>query len=224
MPSIFITGANRGLGLAFARHYAAAGWQVIASCRTPTAATALNALAVEVVWLDVTDFAAIEALGQTLAARPLDLLLNNAGSYAGEQPFGRIDVAAWQQVLRVNCLAPIMLAQALLPSLLAGSRKQMVFLTSRMGSVSDNSGGGSYLYRSSKAALNAAVKSLSIDLAPQGISALLFHPGWVKTDMGTSRATVAIEDSIRGMTGLIERARPGQALTFQDYQGRPLPW
>jgi NAD(P)-dependent dehydrogenase (short-subunit alcohol dehydrogenase family) len=224
MPSIFITGANRGLGLEFARQYAADGWTVVATCRDPSNATELKALDVEIIGLDVGDFTAIAGLRERLAGRHFDILLNNAGIYGDRLAFGELDAASWEQVLKINAIAPLKLAEALLPQLLAGQRKLMVFITSMMGSVAQNSGGGSYAYRSSKSALNAAVKSLSIDLAPQGVAALLLHPGWVKTDMGGANAAVEIKDSIVGMRRVIAQTKPGESLKFLDYQGTALPW
>jgi NAD(P)-dependent dehydrogenase (short-subunit alcohol dehydrogenase family) len=224
MPTIMITGANRGLGLEFARQYSQAGWEVVAACRNPGKAKDLSALKVETMALDVGDMAAIAAAARHLRGRPIDILLNNAGVYGDEQAFGKIDAEDWAKVLRVNAIAPIKLAEALLPNLLAGQRKLMVFITSIMGSIADNSGGGSYLYRSSKAALNAAVKSLSIDLSRQGVTALLLHPGWVKTDMGGAGAPVQIPDSIAGMRRVIDGVKPGEALRYLDYQGHALPW
>jgi len=224
MPSIFITGANRGLGLEFARQYAAAGWEVIATCREPAKATALNKLGVEVLALDVGDPDQVAAIAHKLAGRPIDVLLNNAGIYGEDQNFGRIDVGQWERVFRINTMAPIKLAEALLPNVLAGRKRLMVFITSLMGSIADNSGGGSYIYRSSKAALNAAVKSLSVDLAGQGVTALLLHPGWVQTDMGGSGAPTQIPDSIAGMRQVIDHVHPGQKLRYLDFRGKELPW
>jgi NAD(P)-dependent dehydrogenase (short-subunit alcohol dehydrogenase family) len=224
MPSIFITGANRGLGLEFARQYAASGWQVTASCRDPANATDLAATGVEILPLDVGDFAALRATARALQGRAFDILLNNAGISGGAQSLGQIDAAAWEETFRVNAMAPILLAEALLPALLAGQQKRLVFLTSRMGSIADNGGGGYYAYRASKAALNAAVKSLAVDLAPRGVSTLLLHPGWAKTDMGGQGATVAAADSVAGMRALIEQMQAGQALRFVDYRGKTLPW
>jgi len=224
MSSIFITGANRGLGLEFARQYAAAGWEVIATCREPAKATALNKLGVEVLALDVGDPGGVSAIAHKLAGRPIDILLNNAGIYGEDQNFGRIDVGQWERVFRINTMAPIKLAEALLPNVLAGRKRLMVFITSLMGSIADNSGGGSYIYRSSKAALNAAVKSLSVDLAGQGVTALLLHPGWVQTDMGGSGAPTQIPDSITGMRQVIDHVHPGQPLRYLDFRGKELPW
>jgi len=224
MPSIFVTGASRGLGLEFVRQYQAAGWNVTAGCREPSKAPDLAALGVETVQLDLSDRNSIARAADSLAGRSFDVLLNNAGVYGEGQQFGHLSELEWERVLHVNAIAPLKMAEAFLPHVLAGQRKLMVFLTSRMGSIADNTSGGSYIYRSSKAALNAAVKSLSIDLAPRGVTTLLLHPGWVKTDMGGPNATLIPADSIEGMRHRIDEVRPGQNLKFLDYTGQDLPW
>jgi len=224
MPSVFVTGASRGLGLEFVRQYQAAGWNVTAACRDPANAPALAELGVETVTLDLSDRASILRAAESLAGRSFDVLLSNAGIYGEGQQFGHLSEDEWERVFYVNAIAPLKLAEAFLPHIVAGQRKLMVFLTSRMGSIADNSSGGSYIYRSSKAALNAAVKSLSIDLAPRGVTTLLLHPGWVKTDMGGPNATLTPAHSIDGMRRLIDAAEPGQRLKFLDYTGQDLPW
>lgn len=224
MPSVFVTGASRGLGLEFVRQYAAAGWNVTAACRDPSRVPVLADLGVETVPLDLADNRSIQRAAQTLAGRSFDLLLNNAGVYGEGQQFGHLSETEWERVMHVNAIAPLKMAEAFLPHVLAGQRKLMVFLTSRMGSIADNSSGGSYIYRSSKAALNAAVKSLSIDLAPRGVTTLLLHPGWVKTDMGGPNASLTPADSIDGMRRLIDAVEAGQPLKFLDYTGQDLPW
>lgn len=224
MPSIFITGASRGLGLEFSRQYAAAGWSVTAACRDPSKAPELAALGIETVALDLADPGSVRRAAETLRGRSFDILLNNAGVYGEGQQFGRLSEAEWERVMLVNAIAPLKLTEAFLPLLLTGQRKLIVFLTSKMGSIADNASGGAYIYRSSKAALNAAVKSLSIDLEPQGVTTLLLHPGWVQTDMGGPNAMIAPEESIAGMRRQIEAVEPGQKLKFLDYQGIHLPW
>lgn len=224
MPSIFITGTSRGLGLEFARQYSAAGWSVTAACRDPSKAPDLAELGVETVALDLADAESIRRAAESLRGRSFDILLSNAGLYGEGQQFGRLSEAEWERVMLVNAIAPLKLTEAFLPHLLAGQNKLVVFLTSKMGSIADNSSGGAYIYRSSKAALNAAVKSLSIDLAPRGVTTLLLHPGWVQTDMGGPNALVSPEDSIAGMRRIIEAVEPGQKLKFLDYTGAPVPW
>lgn len=223
-PSVLITGANRGLGLEFARQYVADGWQVIATCRRPSDAAELTALGVEVLPLDVADWAQVAALGEDLMARPIDLLLNSAGQYGDHQSLGVIEPEAWMRVLATNTVAPVLLTQTLLPNLLAGRGCKVAFVTSQMGSISDNSSGAYYAYRSSKAGLNAAVKSLSIDLKALGISTVLLHPGWVQTDMGGPSAPLKPAESVAGMRRVIEAAGPADSGVFKDYTGKVLPW
>lgn len=224
MPSILITGAGRGLGLEFARQYEAAGWSVVAGLRDPSRAPELAGLNVETLVLDMADADSIRKAAESLRGRSFDVLLNNAGIYGESQQFGHISSEEWERVMQINAIAPLKMAEAFLPHLLAGQKKLMVFLTSRMGSIADNSSGGAYIYRSSKAALNAAVKSLSIDLGPRGVTTLLLHPGWVRTAMGGPNATIPPEESIAGMRRIIDRVEPGQPLRFLDYQGNALPW
>ena len=224
MPSIFITGASRGLGLEFTRQYAAAGWSVTAACREPARARDLAVLSVETVALDLADGSSIQRAAERLAGRSFDIVLNNAGLYGEGQQFGRLSEAEWERVMLVNAIAPVKLTEAFLPHLLAGQKKLLVFMTSKMGSIADNSSGGAYIYRSSKAALNAAVKSLSIDLAPRGVTALLLHPGWVQTDMGGPTATLTIEQSVPAMVKVIDGLTPADNGRFLQYDGAELPW
>ncbi|SMF94037.1 NAD(P)-dependent dehydrogenase, short-chain alcohol dehydrogenase family [Methylomagnum ishizawai] len=231
MTTVLITGANRGLGLEFCRQYAESGWRVLAGCREPETAGALRGLAdsypqLSLHRLDLGQFGQIDALAQELADQPIDVLLSNAGVYgdSAQTGFGKLDYAAWRRVLDINLLAPVKLAEAFQPQLGLGSRKLIVALTSLMGSIADNTSGGSILYRSSKAALNAAMKSLSLELRPQGVGVLLLHPGWVKTDMGGPDAPTLPEASVAGMRRVIESYGPGDSGRFLDFQGRPLPW
>jgi NAD(P)-dependent dehydrogenase (short-subunit alcohol dehydrogenase family) len=226
MATILITGASRGLGLEFVRQYAADGDRVIAACRDPSAATALKAVTgdVRVVGLDVADGGSIRALADGLANEPIDILLNNAGVYGKAQSLGKMDYAAWEDVFRVNTIGPMHLTDALVPRIAAGKRKIVAAVTSLMGSISDNSSGGYYAYRSSKAALNAVFKSLAIDLKPRGITAVVLHPGWVKTDMGGENAPLEAPESVRGMRAVLARLTNADTGRFFDYQGRELPW
>ena len=226
MPTVLITGANRGIGLEFARQYAEAGYRVHAACRAPGSADALASLGERVTLhaLDVTDHAGIEALAAGLENEAIDIVINNAGIYGKAQEFGKIDYASWQEVMRVNTLAPLKMAECFLPHLEAGKMKTIASLTSRMGSIADNSAGGVYIYRSSKAALNAAARSLALDLAPRGITVIVFHPGWVKTDMGGPGALIDAETSVAGMRAVIEGAGPKDSGRFFAYDGAEVPW
>lgn len=229
--TVLITGANRGLGLEMVRQYAAAGWAVLACCREPDSALPLREMAkrypqIEVHRLDVSDFDQIDFLSRELAGRSIDIIINNAGVYGDNEDsaFGQMDYLSWQAVLRVNTLAPVKIAEAFLSQVASSSHKLIVVMTSLMGSIADNKGGGSIMYRSSKAALNAAMKSLAIDLKPRGVGVLILHPGWVKTDMGGANAPILPEESISGLRRVIEAYHPEDSGRFFDFRGKELPW
>lgn len=232
MPTLLITGANRGLGLEFCRQYAADGWRVIATCRDPAQATALSELAahyplLQIEPLDMTDFRTIDALAARLADETIDVLLNNAGVYGDEagHGFGKLDYAKWQETLTINTLAPVKMAETFLPQLLRGRQKLIASVSSLMGSMADNGSGGSLLYRSSKAGLNATMKSLSIDLRPQAIGVLILHPGWVRTDMGGRNALIDAEESVTGMRRQIAEFTPARSGCFVRFDtGQEMPW
>ena len=179
MPTILLTGANRGLGLQFAGQYAADGWRVIATCRDPANAADLKAVAgqVEVHVLDVTDFKAIEALAVELIGTPIDILLNNAGIIGPDNHnFGDIDYDGWADTFRVNAMAPMKMVECFIDHVAASERKMIVSISSKLASMVENTDGGHYIYRSSKAALNAVHMSLANDLADRGIASVVFHP------------------------------------------------
>lgn len=224
MPTVLVTGANRGIGLEYARQYAADGWHVIATYRDPATAEELRGLGVETHRLDVGDFAAIAKLGTRLGDRPIDVLINNAGLYGGEQTFGSVDTEDWMRTLRVNVMGPLKMAEALCGNLAAGRGKTIATMSSKMGSMADNGSGGVYIYRSSKAALNAVVKSLSIDLKPMGIIAFALHPGWVKTRMGGPSSILAPAQSVGALRRLIDNATPAMSGRFYNYDGQEIPW
>ena len=231
MLTLLITGANRGLGLEFARQYAAAGWRVLACCRTPENADKLQALAdatqgrVTLHALDVADLSAIDDLAQQLRGTPIDLIINNAGIYPDRNSgFGNIDYDAWMMALLVNTMAPMKIIEAFIPNLEAGQGKTVATVSSKMGSLDDNTSGGCYLYRSSKAAANMVMKSLSLDLAPKGIRAVILHPGWVQTDMGGPNALISAEQSVSGMRQVLERVTGSDSGRFISYDGREIAW
>lgn len=231
MQTILITGANRGIGLEFCRQYADAGWKVIATCRQVAKAEALGMLVklypnLQVHALDVADFSQISTLSQTLADISIDVLINNAGIYpdTSETSFGHLNYHDWSQALWVNSIAPVKFAEAFLPQIQRSQKKLLVSISSLMGSIADNSSGGSLLYRSSKAALNATMKSLAIDLRPSKVGVLLLHPGWVKTDMGGQNALIDVSESVTGMRQCIEDYLPDQSGSFLKYDGALLPW
>lgn len=225
--NVLITGAGRGIGLEFARQYAEMGWRVHATCREPKSAHGLLTLPGEVTVhkLDVTHPKQLGHLVRELEDVPIDLLINNAGVIGPrDRGFGDLDYEAWEQLLRVNTLAPIRIAEAFIDNILASERKLIVSLSSVYGSIGSNDDGGSYLYRSSKAALNAAMRSLAIDLRDQAVTVVVLHPGWVRTDMGGPGATLSPEDSVAGMRALIDLLKPSQSGRFFGYDGAEIPW
>jgi NAD(P)-dependent dehydrogenase (short-subunit alcohol dehydrogenase family) len=231
MPSTLITGANRGLGLEFARQYLADRWQVYAACRDPASASELHSLANEnhdrlrILAMDVTDPASIGAAATKLNGQAIELLLNNAGIIGPRgQTIGNIDYDAWKEVLDVNTLGPMRVSEAFVEHVARGDRKLIVTLTSGMGSIADNTSGGSILYRSSKAAVNMVVRSLAIDLEPRGITCVVINPGWVRTDMGGPNATLEPSESISRMRRLIDDLGPEQSGKFLNHTGREYPW
>lgn len=225
-PTVVITGANRGIGLEFARRFGADRWRVHAAVRDPDSAEDLKALDGDVVVhpVDVTSDLQVREFADSLAGAPVDLLINNAGIIGPRGlTLDDMDFGAWVEVLRVNVLSPVRMLGALLPNLEAGGRKMVVNITSRMGSIG-TAGGGSYVYRSSKAALNAAMKNIALDLADRGLTVVMIHPGWVSTDMGGASAPVTPEDSVTGMLSLIDSLGPSDTGRFFDYQGETIPW
>lgn len=227
MPTVLITGANRGLGLEFARQYAADGWRVIATCRNPAGARELADLggAVDVHALDVTDHGRIQALAKTLKRDAIDVLINGAGIYGPRPaPLGGVNYAAWGEVFRVNAMAPLTVSEGFDDHVARSDLKRIVTITSRMGSIADNDSGGSYIYRSSKAAVNAVMKSLSVDLRPRGITVVVIHPGWVKTDMGGPSALIDPEESVSAMRKVIAGLTMEDSGRFFNYDGPGIPW
>jgi NAD(P)-dependent dehydrogenase (short-subunit alcohol dehydrogenase family) len=232
MYTTLITGANRGIGLELAKQYAADDWRVLACCRHPEKADALNLLAaqhpdlVRVHRLDVTDVAQIEQLAKTLAGEAIDLLLNNAGIYplADSKGFGHTDCKEWMHAFQVNTMAPLKMAEAFVGQVARSQLKIIATISSKMGSMSDNTGGGSYLYRSSKAAVNMVVNNLSIDLTPEGITAVVLNPGWVLTDMGGPNAMIPVEQSVTGLRQVIGKLKLEDSGKFFNYDGAEIAW
>lgn len=228
MPTVVITGANRGIGLEFARQYAADGWRVIATVRQPDHADALRAVTgVEVHGLDVTDPAAIAAFGQSLAGEQVDVLINNAGvmgpAFPNQSKDG-VDVDGWVHTMRTNTLAPILMSLVLRENLGKASRATVANMSSELGSIAENRSGGMYAYRVSKAGLNMANKSLSVDLRDWNICFLVLHPGWVQTDMGGAQAPVSVADSVTGLRKVIAGATMEHSGRFFAYDGREIEW
>jgi NAD(P)-dependent dehydrogenase (short-subunit alcohol dehydrogenase family) len=232
MSSVLITGANRGLGLEFARQYGDDGWRVIACCRNPERAEGLSDLAqssggrVSVHPLDVSERATIAALAGALRGEAIDILLNNAGVYGDEDHdnFGKIDYERWEETFRINVMGAMRMTEAFIENVVSSEDKILAFMSSLMGSISDNGSGGSYLYRSTKAALNAIAKSLSIDLKDRGVTAIVLHPGWVKTDMGGENAPMDPPESVAGMRRVLHELEAEHSGRFLSHAGAELPW
>lgn len=228
---MLITGANRGLGLEWARQYAEAGWRVYASCRRPAEAEDLNALAgrhprLSVHRLDVTDSEQLRTLQLDLEEARIDVLLNNAGVYLDKfmGDLGGIDYDVWLRTFAVNTLGAVRVSEALAGQVAASEKKRVVAISSHMGSIAEIAAPGNYAYRSSKAALNAAMKGLSHALAQRGIGVLLLHPGWVRTRMGGPDAPLTPAQSVHGMRALVENFRPEMSGRFFRHDGTEIPW
>ncbi|GLR46817.1 SDR family oxidoreductase [Sphingomonas astaxanthinifaciens] len=216
MPTLLVTGANRGLGLEFVRQYRAAGWDVIATVRESGEEVA--ALGAVVRRLDMADAAAVSGFR---AGRPLDLLIANAGTYGPRDATDAAGAAEWLDTFAVNTVAPYLLARAVADEVREAGGK-LVAVSTRMGSIADNDSGGFLAYRSSKTALNMAWRTLT--LANRDLVCAVLHPGWVQTRMGGANAPVTPEDSIAGMRKVIEGLSQADSGEFFDYQGGRVPW
>ena len=226
MKQLLVTGANRGIGLEFTQQYLANGWHVYATYREQPG-TALASLACDqltILPLDVAEDASIWVLQEQLSGVNLDLIINNAGLFGPrDQSLGKVSRQQWLDVLNVNSVAPLMLAQALHNNL---TTKQGIFavISSRMGSIDENDGGSLYLYRSSKTAVNQVVKSLSIDVKVQGIKVIALHPGWVRTDMGGPNGSIDTQTSVNGIRHVLEHISPADSGRFINYDGTAIAW
>ncbi len=230
MATVLVTGTNRGIGLEFVKQFLTRGDKVFATCRHPDIADDLKKLHIthsdlEILEMDASRIESMENLSQQLKGKAIDIFVNNAGVYGPrDAEFGKLNTRAWATVLQINSIAPLLLTQLLIDSLRSGKDKKLVYLTSKMGSIDDNKGGGSYIYRSSKTALNAAVKSLAIDLADEGFVAAVLHPGWVLTDMGGPHALIDTHTSVSGLIEVIDGLDKESSGSFFNYDGSIIPW
>ncbi len=232
MPSILITGSNRGLGLEWTRQYARLDWQVYATCRYPEKADELQQLKcdhpnIELHRLDLTRPDEISEVAETLQDQTIDILLNNAGVYLEKfkhSSLGHIDYSDWEETFRVNTLGAVRVTEAFSNHLARSEKRLVVTITSHMGSIAEIDNPGSYTYRSSKAALNAAMKGISLELQQQNIGVLLLHPGWVKTRMGGPDAQISTKESVDGMRAVIDSFDLHKSGNFYRFDGSVIPW
>jgi NAD(P)-dependent dehydrogenase (short-subunit alcohol dehydrogenase family) len=214
MPTALITGTGRGLGRELARQYAADGWRVIGTSREERAEHRL----------DVRDRKQVDALARKLKGEPIDLLFCNAGTYGPRgMSLGRLDYDGWEDVLRVNLLGPAALIEALVDNVAASERRVVAVMSRRLGSIAEASG-SSFLYATSKAALNALAKGLSVTLASRDIIVVAVSPGWVRTDMGGENAPLTPEQSVRGLRKVISALRKEDSGKFLSHDGTEIPW
>lgn len=225
MSTIFISGANRGIGLELARLYLSRGFEVIAGVRDPASIPADVGAGAKVLALDVASDASVAALAAALKGRAIDILVNNAGVIGPRrQSSTDMDFAGFLDTLNVNTAGPLRLTQALLPNLrLSKLRPRVAVLTSRMGSLS-YAKSDSLAYRASKAAANKVVQGLATDLAPEGIAVAAIHPGWVRTDMGGSGADIDTATSVRGIAAVLDGLSVATTGRFVNHDGSEIPW
>ena len=228
--NVFITGANRGIGLELTRQYLAAGEKVFASARDPSIES-LSRLTerypdnLKIVMLDVTDERNIQTVAGSLESTSIDLLINNAGLFHSKhEDFSSLNPDTWIEEFRVNSIAPFLVTRALKSNLANANSSVVGMISSKMGSMGDNQSGGSYSYRSSKAALNAVSVSLANDLSDLDISVVALHPGWVQTDMGGPNGLIDVETSATGLKAILDKAGKAESGKFYDYSGKQLPW
>ena len=226
--TVFITGANRGIGLSLAELYLQQGAQVHATSRNLAESSELQALAsnyrtLTLHQLDVTNYQQVAELASKLPA--IDVLINNAGYYGPKgYGFGNTDIEEWRKVFEINTIAPLKLVESFYPLLQQGKAKKIACISSKVGSMTENTSGGGYIYRSSKAALNSVVKSLSNDLTDEGFTVLALHPGWVRTAMGGPNALIDTKTSAAGLAKVIEQSTQANSGQFINYDGTQLPW
>ncbi|WP_332697374.1 SDR family oxidoreductase [Bosea sp. (in: a-proteobacteria)] len=225
-----ITGANRGIGLALTMELLRRGDHVVAAARNPWGGALAELAGSHVsalmpLELDVTSDASVAAAKQALAGRPLDVLINNAGLYGprDRQSAFEMDFDAWREVFEVNVYAPLRVAQAFLPNLEAGSGRKLATISSRMASLGGNPS-GAIAYRSSKAAVNMAMVAFGNAVRASEIAVLLFHPGWVRTDMGGGGADIPATESAAGLIETIDASGMAETNSFRTWKGETIPW
>jgi len=229
MGTVFITGANRGLGLEFVKEFSEKkDYEVIATCRDPNSSSDLTNLAksnlkIQLHQLDVSNTKNIQDLSNHLKNKPIDILINNAGIYRSGS-FNSVNKDSWVESFITNTIGPYEVIEYFLPNVLQGREKKVVSITSKMGSIDDNTSGGSYIYRSSKTALNSMMRSLTHDLKTNDIATMTLHPGWVRTDMGGPGGWIDVKESVSGMINQISNLSLQNTGRYIDYAGKPIKW
>ena len=228
MSTVLVTGANRGIGYEFVKQYSKNNFNVLACCRSAENASELQELAKEVknikiYELDVGNINIIKNLSQQLKNEKIDVLINNAGIYRSST-IGNINYDEWMESFKINTIAPYQIVEAFLDQILNSDLKKVVSITSKMGSIDDNTTGGSYIYRSSKTALNSMMRSLTHDLVDRGIATLTLHPGWVRTDMGGPGGWIDSFESVQGMIREIDKLTIDDSGKYLDYAGKSINW
>lgn len=227
MPTVMITGSNRGIGLELVRQYADDGWKVIATCRSPIGVGELATLDgdIEVHGLDVSDQYQINRLAKDLHGVPIDVLINSAGIFGPkEYSLDEIDYQEWMKVFDVNVFSPLKVSLAFAENIASSDQKKLITISSIMGSIADNTSGGNTIYRTSKAAVNSVMRGLAADFLEQSIAVRVLHPGWVQTDMGGSNAAITPAQSVKGMRSVIDELSLKGTGTYINYDGKELPW
>ncbi len=225
---IVITGANRGIGLEFCRQYLAEHNRVTAVVRTSDISPGLKALKeaytaqLDILFADVSDQKQVANLRKQLKGETINLLINNAGIYGKRVGLGELDNELWLKVMAVNAIAPLMVTQTLVDLIPAGGK--VLIISSKMGSIAENTSGGSYIYRSAKAAVNASGRSLALDLAGHRIAVALCHPGWVRTDMGGPNGLIDPDESVTGLRAVAGKLTLASSGQFFNYDGSIIPW
>lgn len=224
MGTWVVTGANRGIGLAFARALSQRGETVVGTARQPAAANELRAAGVRVEKLDVSDDSSVADFARRLEGVPVDVLVHNAAVGEEGSRIEELEPDAVLRALDVNAVGPERVTRALLPNLFAGRLRKVVAITSGLGSLSQNTDGGWYAYRMSKAALNMFIRTLAEELAKERFTCAVLSPGWVRTAMGGPNAPLTPDESVAEMLKVIDGLRPSDSGRFLDRHGRDVPW
>jgi NAD(P)-dependent dehydrogenase (short-subunit alcohol dehydrogenase family) len=234
-PKIFITGASSGIGMEFVRQYLKEGCRVFATYRNDDTASSLKSLKgdLQLFHLDIRKIKDIERVRNCIKSECIDVLINNAAIHGPEDrlaTFGQIDVKSWSDLMQTNVFYTVKLTEMLFDLVRKSREKKIVFISSRAGSISERGklphhlSGGTYIYRSSKAALNAVTQSLAFDYTPQGISVIVLHPGWVKTKMAGNKADLTVNYSVKSMKKVIGSFIPTMNGVFYNFDGSIIPW